>query len=561
MNADEKNLIIDDIIRYIESTQEHEIDLRKIIKNSIIDNNISSNINTKNIVNHLKKTFPEINCKQINNGHYRIIKETNAPLKEEFKKCINVKNEENNQIKENDTTTEEVIENNQITENTRLISYSILIIINIFFTFIIYEPSNNIIKPIFFIALTSTYILSDSKTLKFLFYFSCLYIIYTAQNLYIIVFILFISSLYIIPNYINLKKYKMYTTLTIIFLVFFMTTLQIDSYINIFHYMLSKSITILIIFSLFIWVNNLNIIHTSLMLIISFSIYNLLFTFIETLNNKDLIFRPYLEKFNFEYSIISLAVTILIFSVPYLINFFKIFMSSNDWKKTNLTSFFSLPSLFILSISITLFFYFLPFISFVFINIEIMALAFLFLYSVFIFIIIHYNQKEINNKQIKSIINNFNKNYFSVKKNTNLSVLNFIETFYKPLQIDKNLPYNKTIYLENIMFIFFSIAIILSFVFSYNHIYHFKKNTNNECNSIDSSTFYTKHGNENDIYILKEINLKNKQEGILSENKDIINNSKNEFSIKFKVSYKVFFNSQKSIKRNFLIVKGKCMKK
>lgn len=537
MNEDEKILIINDIIRYIEFTKEREIDLRKIIKKSIVENNISSSINTKNIANYLKKEFPEINCKQLNNGHYRITKENNEPVKEDLKKNTNIENEENHQTK----------------ENTRLISYSILILINIFYTFIIYEPANDIIKPIFFIALTSTYVLSDSKTLKFLFYFSCLHVIYSAQNLYIIVFILFISSLHIIQTYIDLKKYKIYTILSIIFLVFFMTTLQIDSYINIFHYMLSKSITILIIFSLFIWINNLNIIHTSLMLIISFSIYNLLFTFIETLNNKDIIFRPYLEKFNFEYSIISLAATILIFSVPYLVDFCKIFINSNILKKKpDSYNLYSLPYVLILSFSFTLLIYFIPSI---FITFKIITITFLSLYSIFIFIVIHYNQKEKINKHIKKIINIFNKDYFSVEKNANINVLNFIEIFYKPLQIDKNLPYNKTIYLENIMLSFFSITMILSFLFSYNHIYHFKINTEKECDSINSTTFYTKYGNENYIYVLEELDFTNKTK---ADDKNI---NRKEVYVKFRVDYNDFFDSRNNIKRHFFIVKNKCMKK
>lgn len=56
MNDDEKNLITNDIVRHIESTQEIEIDLRKIINDSVIDNNITSKINTREIANHLKKT-------------------------------------------------------------------------------------------------------------------------------------------------------------------------------------------------------------------------------------------------------------------------------------------------------------------------------------------------------------------------------------------------------------------------------------------------------------------------------------------------------------------------
>jgi hypothetical protein len=518
MELDNIDCICQKIIKIIKNS-EKKTPLKKIIDDV---KNQNEDIDTKTIFDKIKSTNPDLISYQLNNNHYYIIRK--------------------------DQTDE-----HELKERTRIITYSLLIILNFFFIINMHKEYANIIIPSAFLIIYISQIFINNKNMTFLFYIISMSILFYSQNYTIIITAILLYIIYeILKNIVKKEKtektemIEFVLTVASLFIVGMTVNLS-EYYMDVKFYMLSKSLFILMIIILFIWKNKFNIIHTSLFLAISFSAYNLLSNIMKTLNDKNIIFYPYNESFNFNFSIVSIAITILLFSIPSIIYFIKVVVRTTDIK-------FNWPII-LLSIVGSLI---LLALSLAFTILKIVMTVFLIFLSLLLFIAILLNENENLPTWLKKIVF-FNKFFFSKDNTVNFKSLKFIENFYKPLQINKKLPFNKEAYLENFSFIMLSILIIFSFIFSYNDIYHFKENkgTPLACDNIPEHIFYTNTEDKSYVYALYEI-PQEKDEASLIQRKKIIDESIHSFKLKMQNGNKLYKNKEQA--RRMFIIKEICSK-
>jgi hypothetical protein len=482
--------------------------------NSNLKNTIKLKLKLIPLIDKLKKNY-EINSKIeiyeiIEQLHRDNLNHNGNYIK--ISKCNNVFFVSLTKFKEDCLDAESIITEHELKENTRVITYSLLSLLLFFLISIINKNYTYIIYPVSFILLYILNINFKNKNITVLLYSIAGFIFIDSQNAFIVGIILL---LFMIPKIIdeNLKKIIKHIdkkelkdivlgVLALVFaFCFYLSYAQ--EYIGIKLYIIAKSMILFILFFTYICKNRFNILHTSLFLVISFSIYNAISNIMKTLHEKNIIFHPYDEKINFDFSLLSIAITIIIFSVPSIIQYLRSFLRYTDISFC--LAFTSISSL--LFIIFSLFYIFSKENGILKIILTIVLSLALSLLCLSIYF--NRNHKKPN---IIMKLTAFDKLFFNKNNYEVIKILDYIDLFYKPLQINKDLPFNKNVYLENIAFVFIAIMVIYSFIFNYNHIYHYQYNTDysicktkndNTDNQITDKLMY-RPNNSNFVYMLTE---------------------------------------------------------
>lgn len=517
-------IISEYLINNLDFSFQESYNLKKLIDDAKEKNNIIININTKDICDNINNKNLSIFCEKDRNGKYFIT------------------------------------DNENILKKTKIIIYSTILLFLIFSFF--YNTLNELIffTNSFNVSTASTASSISSLELNFLLggsIFLCVY--FKNKNFYFLIitaslipfiksqnpiFILFFLLLYLFTtndkrNIKEMNKERLqfiYSTLAL-FSIFFS-----EYYINIEIYMITKILFVLILLS-YVYINKLTIIHFSVFLVISFTIYKLIENIIYTLNDKNIIFFPYKDYINLEFSIISIALTIILFTFSYIIKFLKIILYNISTKE----------KIFIILIYFTLFILkiFLnesAIILYPILNFFIKVLLLFFIFLLFYKISELKTKKEVKslfkikeqkrNKFINYFYSIFENNKEIINKTKRSKFLDYIEYFYSTFENNQKLKFNEKLYLINFSFILISSLTIFNFIFNYNHRVHFINN-NTEC-----------------------INFKDKQ--ILKNERSnyyFIYNKFNHFEEQVKENEYILYSKKLDVDESFFIKKEKCEKK
>lgn len=478
------------------------------------ENNINHEINIDEVLIQLKKDNEEYHSNIeifIKNQTYFVY----------FKKSdINIEEFSGKDSLESDLEKIEFLDVTVLKDNTKTIIYSAFIFFNILIISNIFPKYGLFIQIIFLILLMTLKDGMKVKKISLLFYISIGFTFINSQNLYVLIPVAIIYSIPIMFLYFNdrsnsiKQKEDDHIGLIIACLILFLLgfswimTMVSNSFLDVKSYIYIKSLIIISLSIIYVYINKFDILQTALFTIISISTYNLISKIMQTLDEKEILFHPYLEKINFDYSLLSISITIIILSIPTINIFIKSIRATINLK---------------LLIPITL--SYILILALIYKQINTFYYLNIFIFCIFIFftlyMILNLGTDE-NHKYTKKF--KYIDKYITLNE-IKLSVMNkstFIDYFYKSLKEQKNIKFNQKLYLENIAFIVISSMFISSFVFNYNHIYHYKKVQNLE------SCIKYKYKDEKYIYLNKEEN----NLYILHENKD--NKTKNKADEKLK---------------------------
>lgn len=401
---------------------------------------------------------------------------------------------------------------------TKIIMYSIFILLNIsLYSFISSFINENaildIIKPLFFLFLYILLVFKRKENMAFLFLSIAVISILEAKNLLIIgcFFLFFLINMDLKYDYKKFGKdeqyYRSLRPLSLFVLgVSFVLLYSFSKFFeNIDQYIFAKSILLTFIILSFSILNRLNILQLTLFFIMSFSAYNLIMNMAHMLHEKNIIFYPYTDTINLEVSILSIAISILVFSNSTIIYFYEKLFTITHWSNI-------LGSLILFIVLAPVFFFFIASILSSFTSHDYILIISLYIIFSLIMLVLVSMIFFVNKSECKVRFLNF---IFSLEKkifnqNNKIKKINWFKTFFAPLNKAKNIEFDEKNYSKNMCFIFISIYIIFNFFTNYPQIYHYSANENYKiCKNLDDSVFLSVIAGQSFVYALYDEDYKN----------------------------------------------------